>query len=112
MTTNAWTIERIAAAVAPVAEAAGVERVILFGSAARGRATRRSDLDFVAIQSSEARFLDRIGALLGRFVEALPGAAVDLLVYTPAEFDRMVRNGNRFLRRVLAEGKVVYERGR
>ena len=36
--------------------------------------------------------------------------AVEPLVYTEAEFKRMLEEGNDFLETVIKEGKVVYER--
>lgn len=81
-------------------------RVILFGSAARGDADAHSDLDFVVIKQTDKRFLERLkeAALLVR----APGA-IDLLVYTPEEWQRMKETENPFAERVLAEGRVVYE---
>lgn len=81
-------------------------RVILFGSAARGEADQYSDLDFVVIKRTAQPFLARLkeAALL---VNA-PGS-IDLLVYTPEEWDRMQEMNSPFAERVLNEGRVVYE---
>ncbi len=96
---------------AEIGRAARLDRIILFGSAARGEASRRSDLDFICIGETEERFLDRIGRVLRIFHRRIPKTAIDLLVYTPEEFDRMVETGNKFLAGVLREGVVVYEQG-
>lgn len=42
-----YTIDEIAAAVKPIAEKYGVEKVWLFGSYARGEATEKSDVDLL-----------------------------------------------------------------
>ncbi len=36
--------------------------------------------------------------------------AVEPLIYTEAEFEKMLKEGNDFLETVVSEGKVVYER--
>jgi len=81
-------------------------RVVLFGSAARGDADEFSDLDFVVIKQTEKPFLERLkeAALLVN----IPGS-VDILVYTPEEWQRMQAVESPFAERVLAEGRVVYE---
>jgi len=38
-----------------------------------------------------------------------PGVHADILVYTPEELQRMVEDGNPFIRRALDEAKVIYE---
>jgi predicted nucleotidyltransferase len=53
------------------------ERVILFGSAARGEADAYSDMDIVVIKETSERFLDR----LGRVYDLIEGDfALDALV--------------------------------
>jgi len=83
----------------------GARKIIHFGSSARGKAGPDSDLDLIVVMHSEDNFPDRIGALYKRI---RPRAAVDLLVYTPAEFEEMKEN-NPFLINVLREGKILYE---
>ena len=83
------------------------EKVILFGSYARGSFDRYSDLDLVVIKRTRKRFLDRIKEVI-RIIK--PRSGIDVLVYTPDEFSRMVRSGNPFIQGVLREGKIVYEK--
>lgn len=87
--------------------ALGVERVLLFGSWARGRATRRSDLDLLVVWQTDLPPLERIGRVLRALKDApLP---IEPVVYTPQEF--MGRRDLPFLRGVLEEARVLYERG-
>lgn len=81
-------------------------RVILFGSAARGDMDSYSDLDFVVIKETDQGLLDRLKevALLCK----APGA-IDLLVYTPAEWKYLQQTESPFAERVMREGRVVYE---
>ncbi len=83
-----------------------VQRVILFGSYARGRADLLTDLDLVVVRSSEQDFLSRM-LELHRRIGPLPVDA-DILVYTPQEWERM--QDTPFGHRVMREGKVLYEK--
>jgi len=98
----AYIIEKIARDVAP-------QRIILFGSHARGEAADTSDLDLFIVQDSPASNREvrrRIESLLwGRRF------GVDLIVRRPEEVARNVADGNPFYtRHILGEGKVLYER--
>lgn len=83
------------------------ERIILFGSAARGDADEHSDLDIVVVKETDQRFLDRLGTV---YELVAPDFALDVLVYTPAEFAEMQAEENPFIEEVLREGVVVYDR--
>lgn len=72
-------------------EAYDPERIILFGSHARGDADEHSDLDVAIIKETDERFLDRLGTV---FDLLPPIGAVDVLVYTPTEFAEMQARGN------------------
>lgn len=83
----------------------GAARIYLFGSHARGEADDDSDVDLVVIKESELPFFDRLREAAA-CVE--PGWPVDLLVYTPAEFERMEKEGNAFVEMVREEGVLVH----
>lgn len=84
--------------------AMGARRIILFGSRARGRARQGSDIDLLVIMDDGRTFKERMREIYARLET---DADVDILAYSPEEFER-VRNRS-FFRRVLAEGKVLYE---
>lgn len=100
-------LERIREAVAEIARANGASLALLFGSYARGTATKRSDVDVIFVEETDARFLDRLDRYMGPLYDRLR-TGVEVLVYTPAEFERMKDRG--FVRRALREGVLVYER--
>lgn len=105
---NARTRTRIKKIVAALRSYAP-ERVILFGSAARGDADKYSDVDLVVIKETSERFLDR----LGRVYDLIDlDCAFDALVYTPQEFAKMQARENPFIEQVVREGIVVYDRAR
>jgi predicted nucleotidyltransferase len=81
-------------------------KIFLFGSVARGDFTAHSDIDVVVVLESELDFFKRTLAVLEQCDVDFP---IDILVYTPQEFERMQQNGNHFIRRVQKEGKVIYE---
>jgi predicted nucleotidyltransferase len=83
------------------------ERIILFGSLARGEPA--ADIDVVLIKDTTERFLDRLKAVYERW--NLP-VAVDILVYTPTEWERMIEEERGFILRILREGREIYARPR
>jgi predicted nucleotidyltransferase len=94
-------VERIAAAAQP-------ERIILFGSRARGHARSSSDYDLLVIQNStEPRYRRAVG-LYSRLTD-LP-AEVDIVVYTPGEVGEWSSVSQAFVTTAIREGRLLYER--
>ena len=90
-------------------EAAHAERVILFGSYARGEAGANSDVDLLIVaESDQPRF--KRSRMLYQTLRPYP-FAMDLLVYTPQEFEQARRMPLSFVSTVMREGKTVYARG-
>ena len=100
-------LEAIKQAVSEIAKANGASLAVLFGSYARGTATKRSDVDVIFVEDTDARFLDRLGRYMDPLYDRLK-TGVEVFVYTPAEFERMKERS--FVRRALTEGIRVYER--
>ena len=84
------------------------EKIIAFGSYVRGEADEYSDFDFVVIKKTKKRFLERL-IEVGKLIDRDLGK-VDVFVYTPEEFRKMIEDGNPFIEQVLKEGVVVYEK--
>ena len=87
------------------------EKIIVFGSFARGRAEgihEWTDLDLVVVAETSLPFHQRIKRLLER---VRPKVGVDVLVYTPAEWEYMKSQRPFIKEEVLKKGRVVYERG-
>ena len=86
------------------------EKVILFGSRARGDYQEDSDLDLlVIVDSPESRrvLTDRINRFFMRRLFEM-----DVLVRTAEEVERDVADHNPFyIYHILNQGKVLYERG-
>jgi predicted nucleotidyltransferase len=84
----------------------GAERVILFGSHARGEVSEDSDVDLLIIGPYEGRSVDRSVEIRMKLRPCFP---VDLLVRTPEKVRERIRMGDDFLREIVEEGKVLYE---
>lgn len=84
------------------------ERIVLFGSHARGGTRTDSDLDLLIIENSELPRYRRapryLRALLGLF------PAKDVVVWTPAEVEAWREVPNAFVTTALREGRTLYER--
>jgi predicted nucleotidyltransferase len=85
----------------------GVTRAIVFGSFARGDADFASDVDVILIEPTSRPFTERGLAHLPLF---RIGVGVDLLVYTPEEYDRLRADGHPLIERAEREGITVYAR--
>jgi predicted nucleotidyltransferase len=82
------------------------EKIILFGSAARGDLTPDSDADFLIIKKDTPLYgVDRIRQLSRIISRNIP---VDFLIYRPEEFEKRVQMGDPFIKAILEEGKVLY----
>lgn len=84
------------------------EKIILFGSRARGTAHADSDFDILIIQNSDQPRYRR-AATLYRILADLP-VEVELVVYTPDEVNQWSRVPEAFITTALREGKVIYEK--
>jgi len=88
-----------------------IVKIILFGSILTERFGVGSDLDILIIlKSSEYnRFFDRIPEFLSFFNKRV-SIPVDIFPYIEDEIIRMVKTENPFIKRILKEGKILYER--
>ncbi|MFQ6078846.1 MAG: nucleotidyltransferase domain-containing protein, partial [Thermodesulfobacteriota bacterium] len=68
-----------------------------------------SDIDLVIVKDTRKRFLDRIKEVLALLQ---PEVGVDILVYTPQEFQALAARRPFFQQEIQSKGKVVYERDR
>jgi len=90
-----------------IVEVAQPEKIILFGSAARGEIGPNSDLDLLVVKSgvhrrrlAQAIYVNLFGV----------GQAVDVVVVTPEDIERYGNSFALVIGPALQEGKVVYVR--
>lgn len=86
------------------------DKIILFGSYARGDANEDSDLDLVVVESELAPecVVDEMVKL--RMAVGRIGVGVDILVYSGNEFEKRKDWPSTALYWAAREGKVLYER--
>ena len=91
-----------------ICNACDPERIVLFGSRARGDERAGSDFDILVVRrSSEPRF--RRSAPLYTLLADLP-VEVDVLVFTPEEVADWAGVPEAIVSTALREGKVLYEK--
>ena len=89
-----------------IVEVARPERIILFGSAARGEMDRHSDVDLLVVKGRVHR--RDTAALIFEKLRGV-GAAVDVVVVTPEDVERYGNSHALVFKPALREGRVVYE---
>jgi uncharacterized protein len=94
-------VERIAHELRP-------EKIILFGSYAYGKPTPDSDVDLLVIMETEKQSNDRTWEV-ARLLIPRP-FPVDILVRTPAEIEQAFAKGDFFIKEIVTQGQVLYER--
>jgi len=85
---------------------AGPDKIILFGSAARGELGPRSDIDVLVVKSGDFHR----GRLAGVIYRSLHGvdASVDVVVVKPEDIEEYGDSPYTVIRPALREGKLVY----
>lgn len=95
----------VADVIQRVVEAAQPEKIVLFGSAARGEMGPDSDLDLLVIKSCKNR---RATARAIRRKLIGIGIAKDVMVATPQDIERYKDSIGLIYHLALIEGKVIY----
>ena len=89
-----------------IADQFSPERIILFGSRARGRAGRDSDVDLLVVMRYRGMSVRRAAEILNRVEPEFP---VDLIVRSPREVEKRLAMKDAFLGEIVQRGKVLYE---
>jgi predicted nucleotidyltransferase len=84
-------------------------KIILFGSFAKGTATEGSDLDLLVIkETDEPKY--RRSATVRKLFNPQP-CAMDILVYTPREYEQSLNYKSLIPYIATKEGRILYEAG-
>jgi uncharacterized protein len=92
-----------------LAEHGSAEKVILFGTLAKGSVHEWSDIDLVVVEKTQLPFFQRIKRIR-KLVK--PKVGMDIMVYTPEEFEQLCVDRPFFNEEIIGKGKVIYERTR
>ena len=99
---------RIEDCVEKIVKTFDTEKIILFGSFARGEVENVGTMDLLIIADTELSFFERIKKTLIACKGGFP--SIEPLLYTRKEFDDLLEQGEGFLEDVIEEGIVVYEK--
>jgi hypothetical protein len=80
------------------------EKILLFGSRAKGTATARSDIDLCVIASTT----NKRALLTDLYCDTQSDTPIDFLLYTPEEWDQCVSDYQSFAHKLNQEGIVLY----
>ncbi|MCL0033780.1 nucleotidyltransferase domain-containing protein [Thermodesulfovibrionales bacterium] len=101
--------DEIKSFVNDVAKRFNPERIILFGSHASGDATPDSDVDILVVMDFKSRPHQQSFEIRRAIKRSFP---LDLLVRRPADIDYRLKLGDFFIKEIVREGKVLYEKTR
>jgi uncharacterized protein len=82
------------------------QKIILFGSYARGNPRPESDVDLLVVMETPLKEVKQ-SIEIHHQLDIMFG--LDLLVYTPKHLQERLEMGDWFIRDVIKEGKVLYE---
>jgi predicted nucleotidyltransferase len=89
-----------------IVEVAQPEKIILFGSAARGEMGPNSDVDLLVIKSGEFDHSQMVGDIYMNLFGI--GQAVDVILVTPEQVERYRNTHCLIIAPALREGKEIY----
>ncbi len=84
------------------------EKIILFGSVARGEIRKDSDIDLCIIKKTKLPFRKRICKIYDLIDNVDSEHGVEPVIFTPKEFKEREET-NYFIRNILKDGKILYE---
>lgn len=84
------------------------QKVILFGSYARGTPRPDSDIDLLIVKETSERFIDRwvtVRRLLSDPQRLIP---LETIILTPQELAHRLEVGDQFIAEILEKGEILY----
>lgn len=82
----------------------GAERVLVYGSAARGETTEHSDIDLLVVAPTKERFYERMGSVLAVVRDLSHGLPLAPIVLTPDELSTRLARGDQFIHEIVRTG--------
>ncbi len=100
------TMEQIEELSASLGREFSPDLIVLFGSYARGEATKDSDVDLLVIVSFEGKAVHQSVKMR---MTVRPSFPIDLIVRTPEQVRERLAMGDDFIQDILDEGNILYE---
>jgi len=85
------------------------EKIILFGSYGYGKPDEESDVDLFVIMNTKKSSIAQEVEIRMEIERNFP---LDLIVMTPEEIEKRIKQGDTFLQTILEKGEVLYEKGK
>ena len=83
------------------------EKIILFGSYGYGRPDEESDVDLFVIMNTKKSSIAQEVEIRMEIERSFP---LDLIVMTPEEIEKRIKQGDTFIQTILEKGEVLYEK--
>jgi predicted nucleotidyltransferase len=100
-------LNKIDAFAREVAEKFHPEKIVLFGSYAKGQPSADSDVDLLVIMNHRGKSVEQALSIRRAVRRSFP---LDLIVKTPQETQARLKQNDVFMKSILAEGRTLYER--
>lgn len=85
------------------------EKIILFGSLAWGKFGPDSDIDLMVVKKTKKNYWERAKEF-SKNVDTNVDASKDIIIFTPEEIRKRIKLEDDFIKEVIYNGKVVYEK--
>jgi predicted nucleotidyltransferase len=82
----------------------GAQRVLVYGSVARGEPTEHSDIDLLVIAPTKERFYERMGSALAIVRDISRGLPLAPIVLTPEELSTRLACRDQFVEEIVRTG--------
>jgi len=100
--------EELNKAIEAIKEIADPDKIILFGSHAKGKSNFDSDIDLLVLKRGVKNRRELAQKIYLNFTDV--GAPVDVIVEDPVEFEIKKKDPFLIYKEIAESGKVVYER--
>ena len=105
---SAISMQNIQRLVRRIADKFHPEKVVLFGSFAYGNPGPESDVDLLVVMNTSVSSRQQ-RLKISQAISPRP-FPLDIIVRTPEELEQRLKLGDPFLREVISQGRVIYER--
>jgi predicted nucleotidyltransferase len=82
----------------------GAEKVIVYGSVARGEATIHSDIDLLVVAASTEKGYQRMATVKALIRDLSRGLPISPIVLTPEELSQRLNDGDPFVQEIVESG--------